>query len=278
MVAPELVRGTSHGVTLLGDPNRPGGVTLAFTERTGGVSAKGYASLNVSSECGDDARAVRENRRRALAALGSEDLIDDLLCPRQVHGDRVVVAGGFGLGAKEAREEANAGADAIVCALPDIPVLVCVADCLPLALVTDGAFALVHSGWKGTMARIGAKALRCLMEVSQCVVDDVHAYIGPHIGPKDYEVSAELAQRFADEFGFQVLTGERNVDLGVAVKATLMEEGMDCRSIVSVEESTASHTDRFFSYRAQAGDCGRQGVFACMRSLPGSQMVKWQRQ
>ena len=49
-----LTRQTSCGVTLLSDETRPGGVTLAFTERTGGASSAPYASLNLGSRCGDD--------------------------------------------------------------------------------------------------------------------------------------------------------------------------------------------------------------------------------
>ncbi|MBQ6411515.1 MAG: laccase domain-containing protein, partial [Atopobiaceae bacterium] len=57
MTAPVLTRRTVGGVTLLGDEHRPGGVTLAFTERTGGVSQPPYASLNLGSRCGDDPAA-----------------------------------------------------------------------------------------------------------------------------------------------------------------------------------------------------------------------------
>ena len=54
MQAPSLTRYVANGVTLLGDTSRPGGVTFAFTERTGGVSKAPYASLNLGSRCGDD--------------------------------------------------------------------------------------------------------------------------------------------------------------------------------------------------------------------------------
>ena len=276
MVAPELVRGTSHGVTLLGDPSRPGGVTLAFTERTGGVSVDGFASLNLGDACGDDSHAVRENRRRALAAIGVGELAHRLLCPLQVHGDNVVTVTDANELLK-AQEEARAGADAIVCAVPDVPALICVADCVPVVLVARGAFALVHSGWKGTMARISAKALHILTEVASCRASDVRAYIGPHIGVRDYQVSGDLAQRFADQFGTQVIECERNLNLGAAVVQTLVGAGVDPSMIAVCGQSTASHTDRFFSYRAQDGRCGRHGVMACISSNPTEQQIEWQR-
>ena len=82
---PSLERHLRGGVALLTDERVGGGVTFAFTERTGGVSAAPYSSLNLGGRCGDDPRAVAENRRRALVALGAEGLLDRLVEPRQVH-------------------------------------------------------------------------------------------------------------------------------------------------------------------------------------------------
>ena len=193
MEAPSLSRYVESGVTLLGDTRRPNGVTFAFTERTGGVSSAPYASLNLGSHCGDDPACVAENRARALAALGASAIADRLVEPRQVHGDEVVVVDSASPAALEqARELAQAGADAIVCTAPGVPVLLCFADCVPIVLTAPGGFAVVHSGWRGTLARIGAKALSVLCERAGCVPADVTAYVGPHVSGNDYEVSPEL--------------------------------------------------------------------------------------
>lgn len=264
MVEPRLARGTSHGVTLLGDPSRPGGVTFAFTERTGGVSEGCYASLNLGDRCGDDPERVAQNRRRALAAIDALADEASLICPKQVHGDRVLVVGGTGRSVAQAQAVAQEGADAIVCLEAGVPVLLCFADCVPLVLTAPGAFAVVHSGWKGTMARIAARALDALVLASGCAVGDVRAYVGPCVGGGDYEVSEELAARFADAFGPNVLMGARNLDLGTAVSQTLREAGMDASAMASVGVSTATHDDRFFSYRASGGACGRHGALAYM--------------
>jgi len=267
MAAPELVRLASHDVTLLGDPNRPGGVTFAFTERGGGVSQDGYSSLNLGDHVGDDLACVQENRRRALNALGAGAHEARLVNPNQVHGDHVVVVGGAGLDAQSARQQVREGCDAVVCVEPDVPVLLCFADCVPVVLAVTGGFAVVHCGWKGTIARLASKALRILCKETSADPRDVLAYIGPHIGVEDYEVSAELAERFAHEFGREVLGEDpRHLDLGAAVTADLVEAGVEAQSIACVEESTASHTDRFFSYRAQAGECGRHGALAFLPS------------
>lgn len=264
MAVPELVRLTSHGVTLLGDTHRPGGVTFAFTERDGGVSSGCYSSLNLGDGCGDVPEDVEANRALALEALGLAHHADALVNPVQVHGDKVVVVGGGGRGADDARREARAGADAIVCVEAGVPVLLCSADCALVVLVAPGGFAVAHSGWRGTVERIAAKALRALVRELGCCPRDVVAYVGPHIGAEDYEVPAERARQFVDEFGPSTVRGERNVDLGRAIALALMDEGVPEESICVVNESTASNTDRYFSYRAQGGRCGRMGAIACL--------------
>lgn len=268
MVAPELVRRTAYGVTLLGDPHRPGGVTFGFLERTGGFSTGSYASLNLGTNCGDDPEVVERNRRLALRALGAENLFASLVSPLQVHGDHVVTIGADRQ-VDDALDEAHQGADAIVCVQRDVPVLLCYADCVPIILVAPEGFAVVHSGWKGTLLRIAAKALDELVRVCDCSTQDVAAYVGPHIGRVDYEVSSDILERFAEAFGPRVLGKKGTLDLGLAVRMALEERGVAPSMIVEVRESTASTTDRFYSYRAENKTCGRHGAIACMVSKVG---------
>lgn len=265
MSEPTLTRYQSHGVTLLGDVTVPQGVALAFTERTGGVSTGCYASLNLGNACGDDPSSVAENRRRALAALGAERSVDALVNPHQVHGDRIVVVRSAETSSvRTAQADAASGADAIVCTAAKVPVLLCFADCVPVILVAPGGFAVAHSGWRGTIARISAKAARALAVETGSSVSQILAYVGPHIGREDYEVSPELADRFSAEFGPGVIWGEHNLDLGAAVVGALVDAGVPRSSITCCDVSTASATERFFSYRAEHGSCGRHGAMAVM--------------
>lgn len=258
-----LTRYESSGVTLLGDIRRPGGVTFAFTERTGGVSEGAYASLNLGDACGDDGAAVAANRLRALEAIGAQGRADRLVSPRQVHGSHaVVVRSGDEAGVRGARLEARAGADAVICTAAGVPVLLCFADCVPVVLAAPGAFAVVHSGWRGTLARICGQVVGRLCREASCAPGDVRAYVGPHIGAGDYEVSEGLLSRFVDAFGSAVRGGETTLDLGRAVTLTLLEEGLAPGNVAVVEESTARATDRFYSYRAERGTCGRHGALA----------------
>lgn len=263
MAALQLERYESQGVTLLGDRSLPGGVAFGFTERGGGVSEGSFASLNLGDRCGDDPAAVAENRRRALRALGAEAYLQRLINPKQVHGDHVIVIRDNSSDALAAAQaEAADGADAIVCSAGGVPVLLCFADCVPVVLVAPGAFAVVHSGWRGTLARISAKAARELQAVASCSVEELRAYIGPHIAGADYEVSEELLARFTDAFGTQVRSGGRNLDLEAAIRIALGELGLSQDAICSSGISTPAAPERFYSYRASHGACGRHGALA----------------
>ena len=260
-----LTRNTVGTVTLLGDERRPGGVTFAFTERSGGVSRGPWTSLNLGDSCGDDPACVQENRRLALAALSPSARLDLLVNPVQVHGDTVVsVTSADSTSVAAARAAARAGADAVVVGVPGVPVLLCYADCVPVVIVADGGFAVVHSGWKGTYARISAKSANVLASVAGASPSTMRAYIGPHILGSEYTVSDDLAARVSEAFGPLAVVGERNVDLGACIAATLVEAGLDPANICDPQLSCFSNPERFFSYRASGGTCGRHGALAIM--------------
>lgn len=257
----------SHGsVTLVEGIDGP--VRFGFTERTGGVSREPFASLDLGSHVGDDPAAVGENRRRALAALGASSAASNLIAPRQVHGDRVVtVAGSSAAAIARARDEASAGADAIVCTVPGVPVLLCFADCVPVVLTCGDAFAVAHSGWKGTIARIASKAALCLSDAAGLPVSDVRAYLGPHILGDEYEVSSELMARFAASFRAvrpAVSAGSRMLDLSACIFEALSEVGVPRANMADPGLSTVRGNDRFFSYRLENGRCGRHAAIAIM--------------
>ncbi len=251
------------GVALETDRNAAGtGVTFCFTERLGGVSEAPYASLNLGRMTGDDPARVEANVARLLGAVGAADLADRLVRPRQVHGDRIAC---LTPRSPEVPAWLSDGCDGVVCTLPDVPVLLVFADCVPVVLVAPGGFAVVHSGWRGTIAGIAGLAADRLAESCACDPSRIAAYVGPHIATASYEVSPELCERFVARFGAGCVPTERHLDLSFAVTQCIVEHGVPRDRVVDTGLDTFTNTDRFFSHRAEHGLTGRHGAFAVMR-------------
>ncbi|AEF85484.1 conserved hypothetical protein [Treponema primitia ZAS-2] len=131
------------------------------------------------------------NRDRFFSALGLDP--EKVKSCTQVHSRDVIVADRRSAGFPEA--------DGMVSRDREIALSVTVADCLPVYLYDTGtgAFALVHSGWKGT--GIALSALSLMTERWWTRPEDVAALLGPCIRSCCYQVDEERAAAFEAEFG-----------------------------------------------------------------------------
>lgn len=254
---------TQHGVTFLSDYTHSSKVTFAFSERIGGVSVHPFTGLNLGAHVNDDLQAVEENRKRFFSAVGVDAYVQNLVVPTQVHGSEVVLIDNSEL-LTQRRHEAQEGADAVVCTIPNVPVMLLYADCVPVVITSPLGFAVIHSGWKGTIARISEKALQVLTNATKVPVSECCAYIGPHIRVQDYEVSHDLLERFVGEFGQGCAGAKEHLSLAYCVTETLTKAGMSCEQIFDCGYSTVGDVEKFFSYRAEGGVCGRHGALGFM--------------
>jgi hypothetical protein len=163
----------------------PPGVAAAMSTRGGGVSGPPWQSLNLGVAVGDDLAAVAENRARFAAALGARPV-----WLRQVHGTHVLRLDG--------PEAAQEPADAAWTTEPGVACTVQVADCLPVLLATrDGrAVAAAHAGWRGLAGGVLEAVLQALAEGAGAAPADLLAWLGPCIGPRSFEVGADVLQAF----------------------------------------------------------------------------------
>ncbi|MEO7043103.1 MAG: polyphenol oxidase family protein [Gemmatimonadaceae bacterium] len=127
---------------------------------------------------------------------------------------------------------------------------VTIADCAPVFLAhPSGAIAIVHSGWRGTEARIIDQAIRLLGRVG-LPPDELRVHIGPAVCGRCYEVSADVRSR---------LTGEAANRPGNVDIRSLIAEQARAAGVTSISVSpscTRCDNDAFYSHRA--GDAGRQ--------------------
>ena len=235
------------------------GVRIAFTGRKGGESLPPYDGLNLGSHVEDDPEAVVRNRAVLMKALGCPDA--SLVVPSQVHGDRVLDVNACE-SVEQAVHQAAQGCDGLVVRQPGTAALLCFADCVPVIGVhPDGAFFVVHAGWRGVVSRIAAKALLQLAGGPD-QAGQVNLYLGPHIRQECFETGPEVRDVFEREFGPEVLHGARNVSLERALRLQLVQEGANPQRIASVGVCTRCNADEYFSYRASGGTTGRHGAVA----------------
>jgi YfiH family protein len=233
------------------------GVTVAFTERTGGVSKAPYASLNLASHVGDDPNDVDANRVRVLEALGLSTHRHRLTTAEQVHGECVTVVdeGRAGSGAFAAGGCGPVPAsDALVTKACRVPLMLCFADCVPIVAVAPcaPAVAVIHGGWRGVAARIHTGAIEKLCELTGADVSEVLVYVGPHIRACHYEVGPEVMSHFVNAFGTFARADSGFLDLEAVVTASLESAGVDSCNIACLGMCTAEETGRLFSHRAEA--------------------------
>jgi YfiH family protein len=226
-----------------------GGARAAFSTRLGGVSEPPFDALNVGLLTDDAEEAVRENRRRLVAALGLEP--ERVVFARQVHGTRLLDHRPDTVSRLLAPRGATIlEADGHVVSELGVVALVFVADCLPIALAGPGGVALLHAGWRGLAGGIIASGVGA--------VEATTAALGPGIGPCCYEVGEEVLEPFR-RLGGGVATGPM-LDLAEAARRLLAEAGVAQIELAGL--CTSCEEELFFSHRRDRGRTGRQAGIA----------------
>jgi len=238
-------------------------VTCCTTTRVGGVSAGPFTSLNLGMRSGDDVGAVRDNR--AQLSLLTNAFPGLLTFGRQVHGNNVAVVTGssIGSGATET-ETAIPDTDAMVTNIPDVPLVVLLADCCSISIYdpVSNAIALAHAGWRGTAAGIAAAAVSKMTSEFGSSPADLVAGIGPSIGPCCYKVGKEVLEQFEKTYPDLVddifyYRNKYKLNLQKANRLILTSTGVPDDHIETAGLCTSCSTDLFYSHRAERGNTGR---------------------
>ncbi len=160
-------------------------MVVAFSERTGGVSAPPFDSLNLAAHVGDDPGAVDENRRRVLTALDLEGQVGD--ADRPQNRSTVITSSRWTLRMLGVARWPHPGlppvpaTDALLTLEAGLPLLMCYADCVPIVLVAPGAtpgVAVVHAGWRGALAGLPGATAAALAEATGSAPGELLAYVG----------------------------------------------------------------------------------------------------
>lgn len=158
--------------------------------------------------------------------------------------------------------------DALVTNLKKTPLLVFVADCVPVAIVDPKkeAVALCHAGWRGTYSKITQKSIENMEKLYGTNPEDLVCVLGPSIGPCCYEVSKDLIEKFntiitnRDEKFYIIKESKYYLDLWKVNELILTSCGVKKENIVNLNICTSCNSDKFHSYRKHNQTTKRLGM------------------
>jgi len=240
-------------------PGLPGHIGVLSTLRNGGVSlapyddGSGTGGFNLATHVGDRMDDVMHNR-----SLLAQFLPAAPVWLSQVHGTLALDVG---------VPHDDLTADACFTSRSNVICAVQTADCLPV-LLCDGqnnVVAAAHAGWRGLLHGVLENTLAKMVK-SGAQLDRIQVWLGPAIGPSQFEVGAEVRKQFVEinpdasaAFKVSLVRPERyDADLYQLARLRLQRAG-----VVRIEGGnfcTVSEPEKFYSYR-------RNGVTGRMASL-----------
>lgn len=239
-------------------------VKHGFSTREGGVSEGCYSSMNLRFNCDDKRENVIENYRIIAETLGMD--YKKLVLSKQVHGDVIHTVTEADMGNGITYENKFDSVDALITDQKGIPLVTLYADCVPLFFLDkrQGIAALSHSGWKGTVGRIGQKTVEKMKNDYGSRAEDILTAIGPSIQECHFEVGDDVAEIFIREFGNDTAVrygAKYHVNMQKAIEKQFIESGILPENIDNSGICTYCNSDLLFSHRKTNGRRGNLGAF-----------------
>lgn len=228
-----------------------------FTTRTGGVSEGVHSSWNFGENRGDKPECVRENYRLAGEIFGCTE--NDFVVTKQVHEKTVIIASD-----KDRHVLGTAvpySADGLVTAERGLPLMIYIADCVPVLLHDEkaGVIGAVHCGWKSSVADILGVAVDNMIKLG-ADAQNIHAAIGASIGKCCFECDDDVPEAVTRYLGGDVAglfekkpNGKTHVDLRGANERRLLQLGLLPENIDVSAECTMCSPEKYWSHRGTNG-------------------------
>jgi YfiH family protein len=237
------------------------GLSCAVSTRQGGTSEGPYAGLNLGAATGDRPERVEENLAAFCAAMDAEPA--RLARMRQRHTANVAVVEGGGAPPENT--------DALVTAVPGVPLLALSADCA-LTVFYDqsrGVLAVTHSGWRGALLDVYGAALDVMRLRFGCEPGDITAGVSPMISEAHYPVKEDFLEKFkafypgteAKRF-VNLREGRHYFNLRELLRSRL--EALGVKSHEFMHLCTWSEKEMFYSWRRDGEKTGRFGLMAML--------------
>lgn len=243
-----------------------------FSTKLGGVSEDHLYSMNLGFARGDKEENVVRNFEIISDAIGFDS--HNIVTGQQTHTTniRIVDEGDLGKGVYKERDYTDI--DGLITNKRGIVLAAFFADCTPLLIVDtkNKVISVCHSGWRGTVSKIGQKAIETMQEKYNTDVNDVVVCIGPAICKNCYEVGQEVAVEFKKAFPNhynEIVTekdnGKFDLDLWETNRIILKECGVLSENIHVSDICTCCNIDMMYSHRGHKGMRGNMAAFLSIK-------------
>ena len=244
-----------------------------FSTRLGGVSQGCYASMNLSFTRGDDEAAVRENYHRIAKSIGVK--CENMVLSQQTHTTNVRVVTEKDKGKGIVKPLDYTDVDGMVTNIHGICLVTFYADCVPLYFVdpVQKAIGLSHSGWRGTVGKIGKETILKMEEQYGSDPKDILAAVGPSICKDCYEVSEDVILEFQKNFKerywkdlfYRKENGKYQLDLWKANEIIFKESGILPEHIAVTNVCTHCNSEILYSHRTSGDRRGNLAAFLALK-------------
>lgn len=181
----------------------------------------------------------------------------------QVHGDKIENV--------LDKNEEHVNIDGLLTNKKGISLSLRYADCTPILFYdpVKNVIGNVHSGWRGTVQKIGQKGFLKMIDDYECNPKDILCFIAPSIGKCHFEVGQDVKEIFVETFSYllkeeeYVKIGEYKeeqkyyIDTNIINEKLLEEAGALKENIFQSNICTVCNSDNMHSYRKEKENSGR---------------------
>jgi len=243
------------------------GFHVMFSTRIGGFSKPPYESLNLGFHTSDENNLIRKNREKIYKSLNLS--ADNIIFAEQIHSNNIKLVDNSDKGSGVYNYSSSIkNIDGLISTDSSIILGGLFADCVPIYIMdkSQGYFALIHAGWKGTFNNILLETLNFFKYNLKSAVKDLLIVMGPSIAQNNYEVSFDLIKKFKDKFDSDLkyyIKRNNNywLDLKKLNKSIALDNGIKKENIYISKLCTFERENLFYSYRRDSGTTGRMAAF-----------------
>lgn len=225
--------------------------------------------VNMSFFYSEEPEEIINNHKKAFDFMDIEP--KEIFSSIQKHTNNITIVDNIKSGKKYEIGRVIENNDGIITNLNNVALISKYADCTPIILYDpiEKVHVNIHSGWKGTLKRIGAVGVNTMIDNYGSKPENIIAVLGPNISKEDFEVDKDVKDLFEKEFDFhnEIISKKNDIksliDLHKTNKNILMDVGVKEENISIIDISTMSDP-MLHSYRRDKKDFGLMALITSL--------------